>query len=183
MSKRDHSISTKTARLLALFLVLALPLAMVANGQKPKCKKWTYDFSEVVKYSETPLEACKNYVKEKYPNDNYKPSVEATNDPETYRCSASETYIGVVYMRECESCCKSPTQVRKQSQALSALDNTQVDVSAGPGVLERLTPHAVLQGMLDGALCFRIDPNCVLLRKEAGDEVESKDSSILGAIR
>jgi len=110
MSKRDFPISKTMARRLALFMVLALPFAMVANGQKPKCKKWTYDFSEVVKYSETSLEACKNYVKEKYPNDNYKASVEATNDSETYRCSADETYIGIVYQRECESCCKKPSQ-------------------------------------------------------------------------
>ena len=110
MSKRKISASKKIAARVALIVVLALPFAFVANGQKPKCKKWTYDFSEVVKYSETPLDACKNYVREKYPNDNYKASVEATNDPETYRCSASETFIGVVYQRECDSCCKKPTQ-------------------------------------------------------------------------
>lgn len=96
--------------------MLALPFAIVANDQRPKCKKWTYDFSEVVKYAETPLDACKNYVKEKYPNDNYRASVEATNDPETYRCSASETYIGVVYQRECETCCKKPTQPQYASR-------------------------------------------------------------------
>jgi hypothetical protein len=110
MNKRKLSASKTIATGVGLILVLALPFAIVANGQRPKCKKWTYDFSEVVKYAETPLDACKNYVKEKYPNDNYKASVEATNDPETYRCSASETFIGVVYKRECESCCKRPSQ-------------------------------------------------------------------------
>lgn len=65
----------------------------------PQNKKWSYDFSENVKYFDTPLEACKSYVKEKYPNDNYKAAIEATKDPETYRCSADETYIGLVYKR------------------------------------------------------------------------------------
>ena len=88
---------------------MALAFTLVANGQKPKCKKWTYDFSEVVRYFDAPLDACKSYVKEKYPNDNYQASVEATNDAETYRCSADATYIGLVYLRACESCCKKPS--------------------------------------------------------------------------
>jgi hypothetical protein len=109
MNKRKKSTTEKLPRRLILCLILSLAFAMVANGQKPKCKKWTYDFSEVVKYFETPLEACKSYVKEKYPNGNYQASIEATSDPETNRCSAGDTYIGVVYKRECDNCCKKPT--------------------------------------------------------------------------
>lgn len=100
----------KMAKRLLVICVLMFGVTMIADGQKVTCKKWTYDFSEVVKYSETPLDACKNYVKEKYPNDNYKASVEATNDAETFRCSAGDTYIGVVYKRECQTCCKKPAQ-------------------------------------------------------------------------
>jgi hypothetical protein len=73
------------ARELVLFIVFALLFTTIANSQKVKCKKWTYDFSETVKYFDT---------------------VEATNDAETFRCSADDTYIGVVYKRECASCCK-----------------------------------------------------------------------------
>ena len=110
MFMRNISAAEKKARRLLVFGLLMLGFTMIANGQKARCKKWTYDFSEIVKYSETPLEACKNYVKEKYPNDNYKASVEATGDPETFRCSAGDTYIGLVYQRACESCCKKPEQ-------------------------------------------------------------------------
>jgi hypothetical protein len=105
----------KMAKRLLVICMLMFGLTLMANGQKVACKKWTYDFSDVVKYSETPLDACKNYVKEKYPNDNYKASVEATNDAETFRCSASDTYIGVVYKRACETCCKKPAQAAKTS--------------------------------------------------------------------
>lgn len=106
VNNRTFSVLGKTTkREFALFIICVLLFAVVANGQKAKCKKWTYDFSEVVKYLDTPQEACKAYVKEKYPNDNYKASVEATNDPESFRCSADETYIGIVYKRECASCC------------------------------------------------------------------------------
>lgn len=85
---------------LVLVIVFTVCLTTAAAGQSSQRKKWTYDFSETVKYFDTPLEACKSYVKEKYPADNYKASIEATNDPETYRCSADETYIGLVYKRE-----------------------------------------------------------------------------------
>jgi hypothetical protein len=110
MSNRKISVSEKAVKGLAFFIVFASVFATLANGQKAKCKKWTYDFSEVVKYSDTALEACKSYVKEKYPSDDYKASVEATNDAETYRCSADETYIGLVYKRECDSCCNKPSR-------------------------------------------------------------------------
>lgn len=123
MKNRTFSVLGKTIkRGLALFIISVLSFAVVANGQKAKCKKWTYDFSEVVKYFETPQEACKAYVKEKYPTDNYKASVEATNDAETYRCSADETYIGLVYKRECDSCCNTRTP-EQQSQEYSNLQN------------------------------------------------------------
>lgn len=81
--------------------------SVVANAV---CKKWTYDFSEKVTYSDTALEACKKYVKEKYTNDNYAASVEPTNDPEVQRCSAGDTYFGLVYLKECATCCKKPSQ-------------------------------------------------------------------------
>jgi|GEM_PF-5583443 len=106
MSRKNFYTTEKITKQLALFVVFTLLFAVVANGQKAKCKKWSYDFSETVKYFDTPQEACKAYVKEKYPNDNYKASVETTNDAETYRCSADDTYIGLVYKRECDSCCK-----------------------------------------------------------------------------
>jgi hypothetical protein len=109
MNKRKKIVTEKSSRRLVLSLILGLSFVMVAYGQKPNCKKWTYDFSEVVKYFETPLDACKSYVKEKYPNDNYQASIEPTNDPETHRCSAGETYIGLVYKRECRACCKKPS--------------------------------------------------------------------------
>lgn len=88
------------------------------------CKKWTYDFSETVTYSNTALEACKKYVREKYTNDNYAASVEATNDPEMQRCSAGDTYIGLVYLKECAACCKKPSQqsVLRQSVLSNPFD-------------------------------------------------------------
>lgn len=110
MYNRDFFTTEKITRRIALFVMFTLSFAFVANGQKAKCKKWTYDFSETVKYFDTPQEACKAYVKEKYPSNNYKAIVEATNDAETFRCSADDTYIGVVYKRECDSCCNKPTQ-------------------------------------------------------------------------
>ncbi len=110
MNKRNKLFSEKIIRRLILTCLLACSFALVASGQKAKCKKWTYDFSEVVKYFDTPLDACKSYVKEKYPNANYKASVEAANDPEIFRCSADATYIGLVYQKECESCCKKTSQ-------------------------------------------------------------------------
>lgn len=88
--------------------------AIVANAAD--CKKWTYDFSEKVTYSDTALEACKKYVKEKYTNDNYAASVEPTNDPETQRCSAGDTYFGLVYLKECSTCCKKPANSPSQPQ-------------------------------------------------------------------
>lgn len=110
MNKRRFSISGKTTkRGVVLFIVFALSFSTIANGQKTKCKKWTYDFSETVKYFDAPLEACKSYVKEKYPNDNYKASIEATNDAESFRCSADGDYFGLVYKRECDSCCDKPS--------------------------------------------------------------------------
>jgi len=94
----------KARRCFVLVVVLAVFLTTAAAGQTSQGKKWTYDFSEKVKYFETPLEACKSYVKEKYPSDNYKASIEVTNDPETYRCSADGTYFGLVYKKECKPC-------------------------------------------------------------------------------
>jgi hypothetical protein len=94
------SVFEAAKKRLVLILVLAACFITVpASDQAGQNKKWTYDFSETVKYFDTPLDACKGYVKEKYPSFNYKASIEATKDPETYRCSADETYIGVVYKR------------------------------------------------------------------------------------
>lgn len=104
---RRKSICTKAMKPLVLSILLTLPFA--ASAQRTACKKWTYDHSETVRYSDTALGACKSYVKEKYPNDNYAAAVEATNDPKMFRCSAGDTYIGIVYLRECESCCKTPS--------------------------------------------------------------------------
>lgn len=92
----------------ALVVGLMFQQAVAMQSATAACKKWTYDHSETVKYSDTPLKACENYVKEKYPNDNEKASIEATNDPEMYRCSGGSTYIGIVYLRECANCCKKP---------------------------------------------------------------------------
>ncbi|MGI8641839.1 MAG: hypothetical protein ACR2MG_18065 [Pyrinomonadaceae bacterium] len=105
MNRRNFFVSGKmpTSRFI-LIIALFLLFGIIANSQSVKQKKWTYDFSEVIKYFDTPLEACQSYTKEKYPNDNYKASVEATNDPETYRCSADDTYFGLVYKTECKSC-------------------------------------------------------------------------------
>ena len=128
----------KLARRLMVVSLLALAFTLVANGQKPKCKKWSYDFSEVVKYFDTPLDACKSYVKEKYPNDNYPASVEAANDPEIFRCSAGETYIGVVYQRECESCCKKTaraSQLRPHSPLRPLVFNSPAAGRADSAVL------------------------------------------------
>jgi hypothetical protein len=99
------SVFEKTAKKsFVLAIVFAVCFTMAASGQSSQGKKWTYDFSEKVKFFDTPLEACKSYSKEKYPSDNYKASIEATNDPETYRCSADGTYFGLVYKRECKPC-------------------------------------------------------------------------------
>ncbi len=99
-----------------IVLLSAACLTISAAGQSSQRKKWTYDFSERVKYFDTPLEACKSYVKEKYPSDNYKASIEVTNDPETYRCSAEGTYFGLVYKRECKSCGSATISGKKRSQ-------------------------------------------------------------------
>jgi hypothetical protein len=93
------SVFETAKKRLVLIIMLAVCLTTAAADQGSQRKKWTYDFSETVKYFDTPLEACKSYVKEKYPSDNYKASIEATKDPETYRCSADGTYIGLVYKR------------------------------------------------------------------------------------
>lgn len=122
---RNIFVSEKIGRVFVLFIVFALFFTAVAKGQKAKCKKWTYDFSEVVKYFDTPQEACKAYVKEKYPNDNYKAVVEATKDAETFRCSADDTYMGVVYKRECDSCCSKP-------QALQTRPGSYVPIVKNP---------------------------------------------------
>lgn len=117
MNKRKLSAFGKiTQKRLALIIAFAFCFAVAANGQSEKRKKWTYDFSETVKYFDTPLEACKSFVKEKYPNDNSKASVEATNDPEIYRCYADENYFGVVYKRECKSCQSELTQARQSER-------------------------------------------------------------------
>ena len=100
----DKVFERKVIKRLVLVFAVAACFTAAAAGQGSQRKKWTYDFSETVRYFDTPLEACKSYVKEKYPADNYKASIEATNDPETYRCSADETYFGLVYKRECKSC-------------------------------------------------------------------------------
>jgi len=100
----------KLTKSTSLLILCFFAFGAAAGGQKNNCKSWTYDFSEVVKYSETPLAACQNYVKEKYPNENYKASVEATGDREIFRCSGDDTYIGIVYQKECRDCCQKPSQ-------------------------------------------------------------------------
>jgi hypothetical protein len=96
-----YLVLEKTAKnwfvLIIMLAAVCFPTAAADKGGQNK--KWTYDFSETVKYFDTPLDACKGYVKEKYPSFNYKASIEATKDPETYRCSADENYIGLVYKR------------------------------------------------------------------------------------
>ena len=122
MRHRRFFICEKIARPISQLLIIATVCAMVANAQKAKCKKWTYDFSETVKFFDTSLEACKSYVKDKYPKDKYRATVEAASDPEMNRCSADETYVGIVYKRECDSCCNKPSQVRQSQRATHAIN-------------------------------------------------------------
>jgi len=105
MTNRKISVFEKMARPFALFIVFAFVFAIIANAQGVKCK-WTHDIvddSGKTEYFETPLDACKDYVKDKYPNDNYKASIEATNSPDMFRCSAGDTYIGLVSREGCSS--------------------------------------------------------------------------------
>ncbi|GEM_PF-3292080 len=116
------SIKAKNKRLILIALFMFI-FTIVVNGQGVKCK-WTHDImddSGKTEYFETPLEACKDYVKDKYPNENYKATIEPTNSPDMYRCSAGDTYIGLVSKEGCNSFSDEPCLLAREEIAILAM--------------------------------------------------------------